>query len=120
MANIYERFFTNTCSNTRKRITRKLKDSNTLKSNIANPHYRTIIIKDIPRLAFAYEYGRNFARHERCVVGNMVISPIFHLKTMKRLVEVFPDDAVIRVVSSGRTTIIVPWLKLLYIVKMNL
>ena len=106
---IYESFFKNSCENVEKQVSRKLRDSNTLKSNLANPYYRCLIIGNIPRLAFAHKYGRNFLPSERRGVGNDVVSPYFEIKTVDRLMESFSANVLLKVQSSGDTSLITPW-----------
>ena len=112
MSNLYERFFKNSCNNTRKQVIRKIKDSNTLKSNLTNPHYRTIILNDVARLPFSFEFGKNFIPSERYGVGNDTVSPIFEITSIERLLQIIPASVVLKVQSSGDTTLITPWVKI--------
>ena len=61
----------------------KVVDSNTLKSNLSNPHYRCSVTGNITKLYFADRYGRNFLPNERR--GNDVVSP--HFEDESRFVE---------------------------------
>ena len=54
LKNLYKNLF----NNTEKSVKKKLKDANTLKSNLGNPHNRQIVIPGVPRLLFSGVYSR--------------------------------------------------------------
>ena len=107
-----ETFFKNCCSNVEKQVNERLADHNTLKSNVTNPHSRSLTLCNIPRLAFAYRYGCSFLQEERHGVGNEIVSPICTILNIYRLTSFFPASVIVKVLSSGDTTLITPWISL--------
>ena len=105
----YERFFKSSCNNLETQIIRKLRDNNTPKSNITNPHYRCIVLQNVPRLTFAFKYGKQFLPEERRGVGDGVVSPHFEIRTLERLLSIIPAKVLVKVQTSGDTTLITPW-----------
>ena len=88
-----------------------------MKSNLANPFYRTVTVPNVPRLSFAFLYGRNFIAGERATEkvdfqSATKNSPLFQIKSLARLQELFPVDAIAKVQSSGDVMLLCPWYNL--------
>lgn len=88
----------------------KLKESNKMKSSLADPHSRTVIIPEIHKLVFAGAFSSKFLPTERSLVGIDLkqSSPRFNLDSIIRVDEVF-QGAVTRIHGSGDTTVVTPW-----------
>ena len=69
----------------RANVIQKLRDSNSMRSNLANPHERTLCITDVAQLVFAGVYGSKMLTKEKCLLGVNLSksSPIFKLKTVE-------------------------------------
>ena len=65
----------------------KIKESNKVKSNTADPHSRTVCIPDVHRLLFAGVFSSKFLIKEKSTVGVDLkrSSPIFDLQTLDRV-----------------------------------
>ena len=87
MSSIYVTFFKNSVSNIERQVTRDLKDSNTVKTNITNPHYKTVIIPNVARITFYYKYRSHFFREEHQATEES--SPPFVLTNIDRLINFF-------------------------------
>ena len=112
-SNLYERLFKNSVSNLEKNVVKKIKDNNTIKSDLANPHHRVISLPNIPRHAFAFKYGsRFFGRDEKMSSPTEKNSPMFGVHTMERVQDLLPTEAVFKMHSSSDVTILTPWYSL--------
>lgn len=109
MSTTYKKFFDESVRNLDKNINKKLKDSNTLKSNVVNPHYRAVTLTNIPRLTFAYKYGKNFSPDEKLRATD---AASFRLRTLARLQYFFKPESLFKIHSSNDYTLICPWVKL--------
>ena len=72
---VYQKNFNLVTENLRSRVYIKIKDRNILKSNVCNPHYKSIVISDVPRLSFAALFGRKFKGPETRERKIMMNSP---------------------------------------------
>ena len=88
----------------------KLLDSNKMRSNLADPHTKTIVAAaDVNRLIFAGAFGKKFTVTERTVTGVDMkkSSPVF-THNLKRLEEVF-GGSFIKCHGSGDISMVTPW-----------
>ena len=109
---VYKKFFDSSVSNLEKNIVKKLRDSNTMRSTVANPYYRTVVLQNVSRLAFAFKYGRYFVRDEILQQRTDNSSPLFGIDTIQRLVEIFPTNSLFKVLPARDVSFITPWYKL--------
>ena len=88
----------------------KLKESNKTKSNLKDPHSRTVIIPEIHKLVFAGEFSPRFLPTKRSLDGIDLShsSPRFTLNTISRVDKVF-NGSVAKMHGSGDITVIAPW-----------
>ena len=108
--NFYKRFFDQSVIQLKNNSCQKLKDSNTARTNYNNPHYRCLVVSNVPRLTFAYLYGKNFKPDEVKVRSyNHLSSSLFSISTLNRLQEIFPVEALVKVNSHRDTTVICPF-----------
>ena len=106
---LYERLFISSVENVEKRIVKKLKDNNNLKSNAANPHHKLVSLSDISRHCFAFLLGRKFQKDE--IVRNPQEkhpTSTFQINSIHRLLQFFSADTLIKIHSSMDTSIIAP------------
>ena len=64
------------------------------------------------KTGFCVQIWKNVSHAERSGVGNELISPFFEVKTLARLLELFPVNVLLKVHSSGDATLITPWVSL--------
>lgn len=111
---VYEKFFKDVTSNINRRISKRVKDSNVLRSNLANPHFKTLNFSDIPKLSFATLFGRKF-------IGDEILSTpelgqpkqMFQINTMERLSQLFSDNStLVKMLKCNDCLVICPWMKL--------
>jgi len=89
----YKKVFSDSCQNLKRNVEKKLKDSNTMKSSLHNPHYRTILCKMcISRYLLLSTYRKLFHDDD---------DDDFQLKTLTRLQELVSSEAFFRQHSSG-------------------
>lgn len=105
-----KQLFKNYQESLKKAIVLKIRDSNKMKSNYADPHLRTLALPDVHRLVFETTVATKFKDSEKNedVVDSKNSSPNYSLSSISRINEVFPN-AVIRVHSSGDITLVTPW-----------
>ena len=113
MAAPYENYFRNSLNNIKKKqVVSKLKDSNTAKSNYANPHYRSLIIQNIPRIGFYFLFCKDLhadeLRTEEMRTKRNNSEPLYSIRTFTRLQDLFPEG-LFRVRANGDTTLITPF-----------
>ena len=108
MDDCFKLCFDQSVSNIKRQVIKKLKDSNTLKSNFNTPHHRKITLDNIPPLPFAWLFGKNFSLNETTADNKPSSSSLFSILTVGRLLTVVPTEAILKVHSTGDT----PWLKL--------
>ena len=63
--------------NLRKLVQSRMLDSNKMKSNLADPHFRTVTIPDIQRVLFASAYNFNIGESNRDSIN---VNPFFQLE----------------------------------------
>jgi len=101
----YKKVFSDSCQNLKRNVEKKLKDSNTMKSSLHNPHYRTILCKMcISRYLLLSTYRKLFHDDdddEQLSGQTITTSPNFQLKTLTRLQELVSSEAFFRQHSSG-------------------
>ena len=107
MANYYGRFFDQAVNNLQAQVIKRMKDSNRMKSNLTDPHYRTIQINNVPRLPFAVQYGRTFNSDE--IIQNDDKISYFTLETIERQSEILGLEHIIKVHSTGDVSLICQW-----------
>lgn len=108
---VYERFFHSVTSNIGDRIKRQIKDSNNMRSNAANPHFKSITFNDIPRLSFSTSYGRKFEDKEILEVPK-IDSKLqrFSVSTLQRLCSIIDPAALLKSTKHNDTLLICPWM----------
>ena len=100
MSDLHKNFFDCATRNIEKRVKKKLKDNNTLKSDMATPHHRKVT-SHVPKLSFMWVYGRQFdASTEKCQgtkgKNTKESTAIFCLKSLKRVVTILSTEAIIK------------------------
>ena len=124
MADMYKKFFVHSCGNFKKQVEKKLKASNTVR-NKGEPNFRTTQIFEIAWLIFNHCLGRylgdevpnpnlgdegsTIRMEEECAVRS---TPLYAIKTLRKLLYHLTADAVFRVHSKGDLTLISPWYSL--------
>ena len=106
MSDLHKNFFDCATRNIEKRVKKKLKHNNTLKSNIATPHHRKVTLSHVPKYSFTWVYGRQFDAPTVNVKVTKVKIPkestgIFCLKSLKRVVTILSTEAIIKVHKSN-------------------
>ena len=103
---LYINLYKSLCHN----VVQKIKDSNSMRSNLADPHLRTIVIPDVPKIVFAGAFGSKMLLEEKCLEGVDIrkSSPTFKIWTLQRMVETFSPH-IVRCQKSGDISIISPW-----------
>ena len=88
----------------------KLKESNKMKSNLADPHSRKVSISVIHKFVFVGAFSPRFLATERSIEGIDLShsSPRFSLNAISRVDAVF-NGSVATIHASGDTTVIIPW-----------
>jgi hypothetical protein len=84
-----------------------------MRSNIANPHTRTITIQNVSKHVFAYRYGSRFegeAVDDDKKTSNSTAN--FNMSTIEKAVEIFGSSYISRFLSAGDISIITPWCSL--------
>lgn len=106
-------FFNEINKNVDLRLKKKIKDSNVLKSNLANPHYKTVSITDVHRKTFASLYGRRFMPDEivfKPKIGQR--NKRFNVKTLERFSEIIQDNSIIvKPLKCNDCLMICPWMQ---------
>jgi len=82
-------------------VRKALTSSNTMKSNLGNPHDKQIQVTDVHRLVFSKFFDLQFEINKKK-------SPIFSLKTVHELHKIF-GDSIAKPFNSGDLALIVPW-----------
>ena len=97
-----------------KQIIRKMRDSNSMRTNTINPFLREVKISYVPRIIFngIFSHRVNPRENSREVVPSKTTSPLFKFSTIERLCIIFGNNNLFKFHSSGDVSIITPWLKL--------
>ena len=108
-SSLLKALYLNLCNAFTKNLERKLKDNNSMKSTSIDPHLRTVVLADIPRLIFSGVFAPKFNSDERSAPKNGdKSSPLFNISTMERLVNIFSSHAAIKCHNSGDVSLITP------------
>ena len=107
-ANIYYKFYKNSCDHFLLLLEKKLKGSNTLKNN-GDPVYKTVTVPDVYSLLFVSTIGKKFTVEERRVVHSTKESTILYIRTIERLVDIFTVESVFRMHPRGDFSLVTPW-----------
>ena len=89
---------------------RKAKDANIVKTSTNDPHFRSVVIKNVPKLCFAKVYGSKFFKSEVLEAAENAQSPRFGSLYIDRVRSFIPD--IVRYHKSGDISIITPWFSL--------
>ena len=96
-----------------KSVAIKLKDSNSMKSNINNPHRRLVSVPDVHKYVFSGCFRSKLERHSEISLAVDVdftkSSPIYSLNSLRSLSCVFDVKNLIKFHRSGDISIITPW-----------
>ena len=96
--------------NLEKNVVKKIRDSNTLKSNPSNPHTRTIQIANVSQHAFAYKYSSKFGGesvvHEKKTKNS---TALFKISTLDHACKTFKSSTISTFNSAGDIVIVTPW-----------
>ena len=105
LKSLYTNLFKTLCKN----VLQKLRYNNSMRSNIANPHMRTITLNDVHKIVFAGAYGHIALQEEKVVEGVNLLksSPIFKIETLGRVNKVF-SSGIVKCHKSGDASIISP------------
>jgi len=106
-------FFNDTNKHVKNLVAKKMRDSNTIKSNLANPYDRVLLIPRIHQLSFKSVFRDNFLDTERQEdVDKKKAVEHYVLKSLGRLQSIFTTESLFKVHFSGDITLITPWQKL--------
>ena len=109
LTELYKNLYDNLLNN----VTKKLKDANTLKSNLASPHNRQVTITSVPRVVFTAAFSKKLILPEensQLVMPDEKISPLFVIATLKSSWEVFGGESLVKILPGGDVTVVTPWL----------
>ena len=94
---IEQKIFNYVVVNLEKNVSKKLKNSNTMKSNLANPHTRTIQISNASQHAFASRYGSKFEGEEVVIERKTKNSTaLFKINTLEKASRIFTSSTISR------------------------
>jgi len=111
VSSCYERVFVDTCANLKRNVEKKIKDSNTMKSSLINPHYRTISLPNVHKVIFASTFGKLLKTEEQVCSSSRRHSPKFQIKTLSRLQKLISSESLFRQHPSGDISFVTPWSK---------
>ena len=107
LRNLYTDLYTTLLKN----IGTKIKDSNNMKSNISNPHKRTVSLPDVHRLMFCGCFASKFLVSERVLeaINLERSSPCFKLSSLERMCSIFTTSTLLKIHKSGDISFVTPW-----------
>ena len=91
-------FFKDSKKNVVKNVSKKLKDANTIKSSVLNPHFRTVIFPQVHKFCFDSVYAELLSQTK--------------FDSLVSLQKVLSLESVMKIHSSSDLTMITPWYKL--------
>ena len=108
---LLKELYSNLCNSLTRNVKRKLRDGNSMKSNCAEPHLKTVILPDIPRLIFTGVFVPRFSSGSCEILSSdnaQKRSPVFSILALDKVVDVFSANAVVKCHASGDVSIISP------------
>ena len=101
-----KQLFDDLCVSLEKTIIVKLKDSNRIRSNMSDPHLRTVCLPDVHQHIFSSVLETKFNDQEKKEeLADRNKSMTFELKSINRVNEVFPNG-VAKINNSGDVTLV--------------
>ena len=102
-------YFRNSMRNFQKTVYSKLRDSNTMKSNINSPHFRYVVISDVHKFLFKETFVKLFEKKGIHPLQNTVHR--FELETLEYVSSIFGSKNILKIHSAGDLSFITPWKK---------
>ena len=102
-------YFRNSMRNLQKNVYSKLRDSNTMKSNINSPHFQHVVISDVHKFLFKETFVKLLEKKRVHPLQKTVRR--FELETLEYVSSFFGSKNILKIHPAGDILFITPWKK---------
>ena len=102
-------FFKHSVSNFETSLCQKIKDSNTARSTVENPHGKLVVTYPVHRLVYTSLFAPKFIHGSEKVYANEKAGSQHKIQYLRRCAEIIGAENLVKVTNKGDTALVCPW-----------